>query len=72
LWLGEWCTQTWPRYSFRDYPGHWDLPRVVAIPGPHDFDSTCLACTQYEERLVAARARNVNAVETPSPVADIR
>ena len=47
-----------PRYSFRDYIGLEHLPRAAACPGPHEIGCTCLACTQFEERLERNRQRH--------------
>ena len=47
-----------PRFSFRDYPSLEHLPRPAICRGPHSFmDCPCLACTEYEDRLKAARVR---------------
>jgi hypothetical protein len=47
-----------PRYSFRDYPLHGDLPRAAVVKGPHpEFDCRCLACAQFEAKLAANRAK---------------
>ena len=46
-----------PRYSFRDYVGMEDLPRVAICPGPHGYPCECLACTQFDERLQRNRER---------------
>ena len=53
---GVWVYSSWPRYSFRDYVGMEDLPRVAAIPGPHPWDCHCAACKQVSDRIDAARA----------------
>lgn len=47
-----------PRYSFRDYPLLSHLPRAAACLGPHELDCTCLACTQFEERLQRNREKS--------------
>ena len=49
-----------PRYSFRDYPSLFGLPRTATIPGPHEPDCHCVSCEQYERMLAANRARNRN------------
>lgn len=46
-----------PRYSFRDYAGHQDLPRAAVIAGPHPCDCACLACEQHAEDVAALRRR---------------
>jgi len=57
----EYAYQSWPRYSFRDYAGHHDLPRAASIPGPHPCGCDCVACSRYDERLAAARDRDSRA-----------
>jgi hypothetical protein len=48
-----------PRYAFRDYPLHDDLPRVAVVKGPHPLlDCQCLACSQFEAKLAANRAKS--------------
>ena len=52
-----------PRYSFRDYVGLEGLPRAAVCPGPHEVDCSCLACTQFEERLRRNRERHAAAAD---------
>jgi hypothetical protein len=47
-----------PRYSFRDYLGLEHLPRAAMCAGPHEFDCSCLACTQFEELLQRNRQKS--------------
>jgi hypothetical protein len=54
---GQYAYESWPRYSFRDYIGREDLPRVASIPGPHFYDCECVACSGRQSRLEAARER---------------
>jgi len=45
-----------PRYSFRDYAGRENLPRVAVISGPHFGDCSCIACSQFNEMIEEYRA----------------
>jgi hypothetical protein len=65
-----WVYSSWPRYSFRDYVGCEDLPRVAAIPGPHDWGCPCLACVQFNDRIEAARASRAVGETTQSGTTD--
>lgn len=64
---GEILCGTVPRHSFRDYPLLNHLPRALILPGPHDLSCSCLACTQYADKLRRNRERYLLETRSADP-----